>query len=114
MLRGELDILVAIALNKGTTKQITSSRIARSSSYVKSTIESLLREGYICGSQSKGYQITDKGAQAIVESDTSVEALTRLAHNRLQRGFSNKAKEAIKLIKKLGIDYDVSVEGLSN
>jgi hypothetical protein len=40
--------------------------------------------------------------------------LTRLAQNRLQRGFSNKAKEAIRLIKKLGIDYDVSVEGLSN
>ncbi len=110
MLKGEIQILSAIILNKCTAKQIMSSRLARSSSYISSTIISLERRGYIIKRNPKGYQLTDKGARAFLEFCPNRETLIKLAQEKLLHRYTDRAKEAIDAIKILGIKYNNILE----
>ena len=114
MTKGEIDILTAIVLNRCTSKQIASSRIARSSSYINTTIHSLLNQGYIIEIPHRGYQLTEKGAQAFMEFNPNHEALSRIAHSKLAREHTDQAKDAIRNIEKLGIKYLLQMEGFLN
>ena len=114
MLKSEIEILTAVALNRCTGKQIATRHIARRSPYIISTIDSLVRRGYITNSKPKGYQLTLKGSQALLEflPDSSIlhnSALFRFLHEHL-----SKTKEAIKLIDTLGTEYTKKVEELKN
>ena len=114
MIKGEIEILTAIVLNKGTAKQITSSRIARSSSYINSTIHSLVEQGYIVKNRYHGYQITQKGTRAFMEYSPNREALERVAHSKVAHEHTNKAEEAIRMIENLGIEYFMKMEDFQN
>jgi Mn-dependent DtxR family transcriptional regulator len=114
MTKGEIDILTAIVLNKCTPKQIASSRVARSSSFISMTIDSLLEQGYILKDKYRGYRLTQKGASAFMEFNPNREALNRVAHNKLAHEHGDKAREAINMIERLGIKYLLQVEGFLN
>ena len=110
MLKGEIEILAAIALNKRTTKQIKSFRVARYSSYINATINSLVRRGYISTDRLRGYQLTDKGARAFLEFCPDNNTLSKLAHAKLLHDHKDKVGEAIKLIENLGIEYNTKID----
>jgi len=114
MLKGEIEILAAIALNKRTAKQIKSCRIARYSSYINSTINSLIRRGYISTDRFKEYQLTEKGSRAFIEFCPDHSTLSKLAHVRLLHEHTDKVGEAIKLIENLGIEYNIKLNGIQN
>ena len=114
MLKGEIEILKAVALNKCTFKQITNSQVARNSPYIISTINALVQHGYLTKSETQDYQLTAKGARALFQflpanTTTSKTALYRLLHKHLAR-----AKGAVKMIETLGTEYTKMVEELEN
>ena len=112
MLKGEIEILAAIALNKCTNKQIANNRIARSSTYITSTVDSLVRRGFIIGSKSKGYQLSPSGARVLLEFLPKNEGLS--AYKRLLGEHSARAKEAINAIELLCKKCAANVEGSLN
>ncbi|NHJ85995.1 MAG: hypothetical protein FK734_11070 [Asgard group archaeon] len=112
MLKGELEILSAIALNKHTRKQISNSHIARNNQFIISTIDSLLRDGYIIKIHPIGYQLTLKGFETLVEllpnnSINNYSMVYRLLHDRIIR-----TNEAVKLIETLSSEVIKKLEEL--
>ena len=114
MLKGEIEILAAIALNKRTAKQIKSYRIARYSSYINATINSLIHHGYIRVDRFREYQLTDKGTRAFIEFCPDHNILSKLAHAKLLHEHTDKVGEAIKLIENLGIEYNLKLNGIQD
>ena len=114
MLKGEIEILTTIALNRCTFKQIAGIRLARSSTYIISTIESLVRRGYIIKNESKGYQLTEKGAKTTLQYSNEYRALRELAMARLQSEYSARTKVAINMIETLGNEYAKQVAVAQN
>ena len=114
MLKSEIEILTAVALNKCTYKQIASSSMARSSPYIISTIDSLVRRGYLIKDKSKRYHLTIKGTRALaifLPDNTTLRktALYRLLHEHLV-----KAEESVNMINKLGNNYANRLDRLQN
>lgn len=119
MLKSEIEILIAAATNRCTNKQVTSHSVARSNPYVILTIDSLIRHGYIFNSESNGYQLTAKGAMALLEflHDNSIfhdSDLHRFLHERLSIIHQSRTHEAIKLLDTLGTEYVKKLEELNN
>lgn len=114
MLKGEIEILAAIVLNKGTLKQITTGRIARCSSYVIPTIDTLRHKSYIVWRKTKGYQITDKGCRALAEFYPEHPALNRAICTRLLYKQSSEASRAIKTIEHLSSEYNNKINYLQS
>ena len=116
MLKSEIEILTAVALNKCSLKQITSRSIATNSSYIIPTVNSLVHSGYIIKKEPKGYQLTEKGVQALLEflPDDTVFASYKIARYRLMHKHLARTKEAIKTIEALGNEYADGVEVLRN
>jgi len=112
MLKGEVEILSAVALKKYNRKQISNSHIARSNQYIISTIDSLLREGYIINTQSNGYQLTLKGFETLLEnlpndSIDNYSIIYRLWDKKIL-----KANEAFELIETLDSETIKKLEEL--
>lgn len=114
MLKGEIEILAAIVLNKGTVKQITTGRIARHSAYIISTLDALRQKRYIVKSKTKGYRITDKGIRALAEFYPGHPMINKAINNKLLRKQSSEASKAIKMIEQLSSEYDVKLNYLQN
>jgi len=113
MLKGEIDILSSIVLNKGNVRQITSSRIARSNSYVITTVQSLEKRGYIIKAAANTYHLTTRGIQAFMEFCPNHEVLNRLAYSKMLRSQLERTRNAITLIEKLGNAYSARVDCLN-
>ncbi len=106
ILKGELEILASIALKKRTAKQITNYRIARYSSYINATLDSMIRRGYIRRNGLKEYQLTELGNRILLEYYPDLNTLNKMAHLKLLQEQADKVSEAIKLIEDLGTGYD--------
>ena len=116
MLKSEIEILTAVALNKCSLKQLTCRGIATNSSFIIPTVNSLLHSGYITKKEPKGYQLTEKGIQALLEflpDDTSF-ASYKIARYRVMHNHLAKTREAIKTIEALSSEYSDGLEGLQN
>lgn len=100
----------AIALNRCTLKQITSRRTALRSSYITTTVDSLVSRGYITKSKSKGYQITKKGTRVLLKFLPNDAVLYKNALYARLHDHVARTKEAIKMIETLGDDYYNQVE----
>jgi Mn-dependent DtxR family transcriptional regulator len=112
MLKGEIEILAAIVLNKRTGKQLTTGRFARYSPYIISTLETLRQKEYIVHNKTKGYIITEKGIRALAEFYPKHEALDKAIHHKLLRQQTREANKAIRMIEQLSSDYNVKMDGL--
>ena len=112
MLKGEIEILAAIVLNKRTGKQLTTGRFARNSPYISSTFEALRQKKYIVDHKTKGYLITEKGIRALAEFYPNHEALNKAIHQRLLRRQNSEANKAIRMIERLSSDYNAKMESL--
>lgn len=112
MLKGEMEILASIVLNKRTLKQLTTGRLARYSPYVHSTLESLRRKKYIVKHKTRGYLIAEKGIRELVEFYPGYAGLNTAVFNRLSRKQADEANKAIKMIEQLSSEYDIKIGDL--
>ena len=97
MLKGEIEILAAIMLNKRTEKQLTTGRLARYSPYLFSTLETLRQKRYIVDHKTRGYFITSKGIRALAEFYPAHEALNKAIQPRLLRRQVTEANNAVRI-----------------
>ena len=67
MLNSEMIILMSIALSENANKTLISRSIDVLSEYIENLYESLIKRGYMKRSHSKGYKLTNKGGETLLE-----------------------------------------------
>ena len=97
MLPSEMEIMLAIALNKSVGKQLANSSMDVISEFFINVFNSLVSRGYLKGNRVKGYQLTPVGKTTLI--------------GLLQE---NKARtqEALRRTKILGVDYHTRMDQL--
>ena len=91
MLKGEIDILSSIALNKCKMKQIVNSRILRDNVYVIATFDSMVKNGLIRENKSREYHLTSKGIRALLEFGSDHEISSKVLRGKLLHQFQDDA-----------------------
>jgi DNA-binding PadR family transcriptional regulator len=112
MLKGEIEILAAIFLNRRSVKQITNGRLARHSPYFISSLGTLRQRGYILKHQTKGYLITDKGVRALAEYYPEYMTLNKAIYAKLLRKQASEVNKAIKMIENLSNEYKTKIDSM--
>ena len=98
MLPGEMVILMAIAITRDYGKSLLTRPMDVSGKYVDDLYDSLIKRGYLEGNGSTGYQLTQKGRDALVEF---------LQKNRV------RLKDTIKTLQQLGIAESQEIDKLA-
>jgi len=113
MEKNEIDILMKIAKNKYSFRQLMSSRVAIDHPYIGCLIDSLLKRGYLKGSRAEGYQLTSKSNRAVKEHLKVNEGSNNIVFFNLRRNHKAIAKMAIQsdLPPKNCTSYNVSLKG---
>lgn len=83
MLKGEIEILSSIALNKCKMKHIINSRIARDNMYVITAFDSMVKRGFIQKSKSGEYHLTLKGIRALLQFGNKREISRKILRGKL-------------------------------
>jgi len=99
ILQSEMEILLAIALNKGASKKLLNGSIDVISEYFLNLFNSLVRRGYIKGNRLRGYKLTPTGKTTLI---------------KLLQEKESRAKAAIKQLKQLGIECNNKIDELRN
>ena len=108
MFPSEMVILMAIAVNKDSGKKLLTRPMDVTSEYIGYLYDSLVNRGYIKGDSSRGYQLTSKGSEALLEflyknGTRAKDTLRRLHLLGIEIGQEEKrkigklVKEAIKV-----------------
>ena len=113
MLKNEIDILIKIAENKYFIKQKMSSRVAIFNPYLATSVNSLLKGGYLEGSREKGYRLTLKSNRAIKEHfKVNGEHSNKIVFFNLRRDHKAIAKRAVQSIDALGAESTLKLENI--
>ena len=91
MLKGEIEILRSIALNKCKAKQIINSKIVRDNVYVIATFDSMVKDGFIQESRPREYRLTLKGVRTLLEFNDNGKILKKILPRQLFSEYSDKA-----------------------
>lgn len=83
MLKGEIDILIDIALKKRKMKQIISGRAVRNNMYAISTFNSMVKNGFVKEGKFGEYKLTLKGIQALLKFPKIAEILGKTLRGKL-------------------------------
>jgi len=97
MFPGEMIILLAIAMTRGSGKGLLTHPMDVTSEYIGYLYNSLVKRGYLTTNGQKGYQLTTKGSEALFEF---------LRENRA------KVKITIGTLQKLGIEVSQDIDKL--
>ena len=109
---GEIQILIAIGLNKTLHKRIINHKIAITNPYIGLSINSLISRGYLQKDRTKTYQLTSLGRKALVKilSTYDLDRLETLPDLWLQEG--ERAKEATANLRKLHDELSDKMSGI--
>ena len=97
MFPGQMVILMAIAVNRDAGKKLLTRPMDVTSEYIGYLYDSLVNRGYLRGNRSRGYQLTSIGREALLE----------FLHKN-----ETKAKDMIKRLQQLGIEYTQEMDKL--
>ena len=97
MLPSEMEIILAIALNKSVGKKLANSSMDVISEYFINVFNSLVSRGYLKGNRVKGYQLTPMGKTTLI---------------RLLQENGARTQDALIRTKILGVDYHTCLDTL--
>ncbi len=97
MFPSEMAILMAVAANKDSGKQLINRPMDVTGEYIGYLYESLVSRGYLKGNRAKGYQLTSTGGTTLLKFLQENEA---------------RAKDTIRKLKQLGIEYSQEMDKL--
>ena len=97
MFPSEVEILMAIAINKATGKKLLMHPMDVIGEYIGYLYDSLVSRGYLRRNRSRGYQLTSMGRGTLLEFLHENEAW---------------AKDTIKSLRQLGIEYTQEMDEL--
>ena len=95
MFPGEMVILMAIAINKDTGKELLTRPMDITSEYIGNIYNSLVNRGYLKKNRSMSYQITSTGREALEEFINSNDT---------------RARDTVKRLQQLGIEISKKME----
>ena len=98
MFPGELVILMAIAVTRDSGKTLLGRPMDITGEYVGYLYNSLVKRGYLEGNNSRGYQLSPKGKDALVQF---------LRQNKI------RINDTIKTLQQLGIEKSQEIENLA-
>ena len=109
---GEIQILLAIGLNKTLHKRIINHKMAITNPYIGLSINSLISRGYLQKDRTKTYQLTSVGRKTLVKILSSydlekIEALPDLWLHEEER-----VKEATENLKRLHNELAKKMSGI--
>ena len=98
---GEIQILIAIGLNRTLHKRIVNHKLAIANPYIGLSINSLVSRGYLKKDRATVYQLTSLGRKTLVEilSNYDFDKVETLPDLWLQE--EEKAKEATRSLRQL-------------
>ena len=91
ILKGEIEILRSIALNKCKTKQIINSKIVRDNVYVIATFDSMVKNGLIQESRPREYRLTLKGVRTLLELGGRSKILKNILPGEILGEYTDKS-----------------------
>ncbi len=97
MFPSEMVILMAIAVDKDDGKKLLTRPMDVAGEYIGYLYDSLVRRGYIKSGRLRGYQLTSKGTEVLLEFLHENEA---------------RAKDTIKRLQQLGIESSQKMDRL--
>ena len=97
MFPSQMVILMAIAVNRDAGKKLLTRPMDVTSEYIGYLYDSLVNRSYLRGNRSRGYQLTSIGREALLE----------FLHKN-----ETKAKDMIKRLQQLGIEYTQEMDKL--
>jgi predicted transcriptional regulator len=97
MFPSEMVILMAIAVDKDDGKKLLTRPMDVAGEYIGYLYDSLVRRGYIKNGRFRGYQLTSKGTEALME----------FLHENKAR-----AEDTIKRLQQLGIESSQKMDRL--
>lgn len=97
MFPSEMAILMAVAANNGSGKNLINRPMDITGEYIGYLYDSLVSRGYLKGNGAKGYQLTSTGGMTLLEFLQENEA---------------RVKDTIRRLKKLGIEYSQEMDKL--
>ena len=98
MFPGEMVILMAIAVTRDSGKTLLGRPMDITGEYVGYLYDSLVKRGYLEGNNSRGYQLSPKGKDALVQF---------LRQNKI------RINDTIKTLQQLGIEKSQEIENLA-
>ena len=97
MFPSEMAILMAIAVTRDDGKKLLTRPMDVVGRYIGYLYDSLVSRGYLKGGSSRGYQLTPKGREALLEF---------LYTNK------TRVREAVKALRRLGIEINLEEDSL--
>ena len=85
MLPSEMEIMLAIALNKNIAKKLVDGSMDVISEYFGYLFNSMVKRGYIKGNRAKGYQLTLRGKTTLVKYLRKNETRDKAAIEQLKQ-----------------------------
>jgi predicted transcriptional regulator len=83
MLKGKIEILSSIALNKCKMEQLIGGRITRDNLYIASTVNSLIEHGFIQNNNPGEYRLTLEGIRALLKFGNDREISRKVLRSEL-------------------------------
>ncbi len=99
MFPSEMVILMAISVNKDGGKKLLTRPMDVTGEYISYLYNSLLSRGYIKNGRFRGYQLTSKGTEALLEFLHDNKARARDTIKRLQQLGIECSQEMDRLVK---------------
>jgi predicted transcriptional regulator len=109
LLKGEIKILIDIALKKPSTKQIITSGVARDNLSVLLTLAQLCHDGYIVRNKDERYHITNQGLNMLEELCPVYFSSNKEIYHRVTNGKIKQANRSIEMIAQLRREYITKV-----
>jgi len=95
----EMEILLDIAQNKDSRKQLVNRPMDIINEYISYSCDSLVRRGYIKGNRTKGYSLTPIGRGTLLEFEREHEARVKDTIRKLNQVRVKYSQEMNKLRK---------------
>ena len=111
MFRGEKRILMDVALNRCTAKQLINHRSAHSNQFIGHSLDSLVRRGYLKKNGLNKYQLTLSGTRVLLQSTPNGVCDKRDLLNLLNEDEA-KSKSAAKKLETMQVELSRKMDTL--
>jgi len=102
---GEMRILMDIALNRCSVKQLINHRNALSNQFIGHSLDSLVRRGYLKINQARIYQLTSFGTRVLLKSPLKNGICDKRDFLKLLYEHEVKSRDAIRQLEEIRVEF---------
>ena len=110
MFPGEKRILMDVALNRCSAKQLINHRNAHSNQFIGHSLDSLVRQGYLEKNGVNKYQLTSLGARVLLQSLIKNGVCDKIDFLKLLYENEAKFKDAVKKLEAIHVEFSKKID----